>query len=68
MEYLEKNLEEGNFIEIGYITSNGDIANGVSQFTFAGRITYNRNSIEYTCYFWNFSTNYRISCIWWRKY
>jgi hypothetical protein len=42
-----KKLEEGNFIEIGYITSNGDSANGVSQFTFAGRITYNRNSIEY---------------------
>ncbi|MCJ7489925.1 MAG: hypothetical protein MUO87_07275, partial [Thermoplasmata archaeon] len=43
-----KKLEEGNFIEIGYITSNGDSANGVSQFTFSGRITYNRNSIEYT--------------------
>jgi hypothetical protein len=42
-----KKLEEGNFIEIGYITSNGDSANGVSQFTFAGRITYTRNSIEY---------------------
>ena len=42
-----KKLEEGNFIEIGYITSNGDSANGISQFTFAGRITYNRNSIEY---------------------
>ena len=42
-----KKLEEGNFIEIGYITSNGDSANGVNQFTFAGRITYNRNSIEY---------------------
>ena len=42
-----KKLEEGNFIEVGYITSNGDSANGVSQFTFAGRITYNRNSVEY---------------------
>jgi hypothetical protein len=42
-----KKLEEGNFIEIGYITSNGDSANGVSQFVFAGRITYTRNSIEY---------------------
>lgn len=42
-----KKLEEGNFIEVGYITSNGDSANGISQFTFAGRITYNRNSIEY---------------------
>ena len=43
-----KKLEEGNFIEVGYIISNGDSANGVSQFTFAGRITYNRNSVEYT--------------------
>jgi hypothetical protein len=42
-----KKLGEGKFIEIGYITSNGDSANGISQFTFAGRITYNRNSIEY---------------------
>jgi hypothetical protein len=42
-----KKLEEGNFIEVGYITSNGDSGNGISQFTFAGRITYNRNSIEY---------------------
>ena len=43
-----KKLEEGNFIEVGYINSNGDSANGISQFTFAGRITYNRNSVEYT--------------------
>ena len=43
-----KKLEEGNFIEVGYITSNGDSANGISQFTFSGRITYNRNSAEYT--------------------
>jgi hypothetical protein len=43
-----KKLEEGNFIEISYITSNGDGANGISQFTFAGKITYNRNSVEYT--------------------
>ena len=41
-----KKLEEGNFIEVGYITSNGDSANGISQFTFAGRITYNRNSTD----------------------
>ena len=43
-----KKLEEGNFIEVGYITSSGDSANGISQFTFSGKITYNRNSIEYT--------------------
>ena len=43
-----KKLEEGNFIEVNYITSNGDSANGVNQFSFAGRITYTRNGIEYT--------------------
>ena len=43
-----KKLEEGSFVEVGYITSNGDSANGVNQFTFSGRITYNKNAIEYT--------------------
>ena len=43
-----KKLENLSFIEVGYITSNGDSANGINQFTFAGRIKYNRNSIEYT--------------------
>jgi hypothetical protein len=42
-----KKLEEGNFIEVGYVVSNGDSANGISQFTFAGRLVYNRNSVEY---------------------
>jgi hypothetical protein len=46
--FFGKKLEEGNFINVNYITSNGDSANGVSQFNFAGRLTYNRNSIEYT--------------------
>jgi hypothetical protein len=46
--FFGKKLEEGNFININYITSNGDSANGVSQFNFAGRLTYNRNSVEYT--------------------
>ena len=41
-------LQEGNFITANYITSAGDSANGVSQFTFAGRLTYTRNSVEYT--------------------
>jgi len=41
-------LEEGNYITVNYIVSNGDSANGVNQFTFAGRLTYTRNSIEYT--------------------
>jgi len=43
-----KALEEGNFVNVNYITSNGDSANGVNQFVFSGRLTYVRNSIEYT--------------------
>lgn len=43
-----KKLDDGSFIEASYITTNGDSANGISQFTFSGRITYNRNSIGYT--------------------
>ena len=43
-----RKLEEGNFITSNYITSNGDSANGVNSFTFSGRLTYTRNSIEYT--------------------
>jgi hypothetical protein len=43
-----KKLEEGNYINVDYITTSGDSGNGVSQFTFAGRITYTRNSVEYT--------------------
>jgi hypothetical protein len=46
--FFGKKLEEGNFINVNYITSNGDSANSVSQFNFAGRLTYNRNSVEYT--------------------
>ena len=41
-------LQDNNFITVDYITSNGDAANGVSQFTFAGRLVYVRNSQEYT--------------------
>jgi len=41
-------LEEGNYITANYIVSNGDSANGVSQFSYSGRITYTRNGIEYT--------------------
>ena len=43
-----KNLLEGNFINTNYIVSNGDSANGVNQFTFSGKLTYTRNSTEYT--------------------
>jgi hypothetical protein len=43
-----KALQDGNYIEVSYITTNGDSANGVSQFTYSGRIVYTRNSTEYT--------------------
>ena len=43
-----KALEDGNYIQASYITSSGDSANGVNQFTYSGRITYTRNSTEYT--------------------
>ena len=42
-----KKLEEGNYITAEYITSNGDLANGTSNLTFAGDLSYTRNSIEY---------------------
>ena len=43
-----KKLEECNFITANYITCNGDSANGVNQFAFSGKLTYTRNSQEYT--------------------
>ena len=43
-----KALEEGNFITVDYIVSNGDSANGVNQFEFAGNLTYERNGLDYT--------------------
>jgi len=43
-----KALEDGNFITINYITSNGDAANGVSSFNFSGRLRYTRNASSYT--------------------
>jgi hypothetical protein len=42
-----KKLEDNNFIEVNYITSSGDAANGVNNFKFSGRLSYNRNSEEY---------------------
>ena len=42
-----KKLEDNNFIEVNYITSNGDAANGVNNFKFSGRLSYNRNSQDY---------------------
>ena len=40
-------LENNNFITVDYITSSGDAANGISEFTFAGRINYTRNAQTY---------------------
>ena len=43
-----KKLEEGNFITAEYIISSGDSANGISRFTFAGRLSYIRNAQSYS--------------------
>ena len=42
-----KKLEDNNYISVDYITCNGESANGVGQFTFAGRLVYSRNAEEY---------------------
>jgi len=42
-----KKLEEGNYIEVSYITSNGDSANGIDRFSFSGRLVYTRDGQEY---------------------
>ena len=42
-----KALEEGNYITANYIVSNGDTGNGVSSFTFSGRLSYTRNDTTY---------------------
>ena len=43
-----KKLENFNYITINYIITNGESANGISSFTFTGRIVYTRNAQEYT--------------------
>jgi|TARA_B100001250_G_scaffold94802_2_gene79157 hypothetical protein len=42
-----KALQDGNVVEASYIVTSGDSANGISNLTFAGRLTYTRNSIDY---------------------
>ena len=42
-----RKLENGDIVEIEYLTSNGDSGNGVNQFLFNGRLTYSRNGVEY---------------------
>ena len=41
-----KQLQDGNVIEVSYIVTSGDDANGINSFTYAGRLTYTRNSVE----------------------
>ena len=43
-----KALEEGNFITADYIVCNGDSANGVNTFDFAGSLSYARNGSTYS--------------------
>ena len=43
-----KKLEEGNYITVNYIATNGDAGNGISNFAFNGRLTYTRDGNEYT--------------------
>jgi hypothetical protein len=42
-----KALQDGYYVEASYIVTNGDSGNGIGQFSFSGRLTYTRNSIEY---------------------
>ena len=41
-----KALEDGNVVEMSYIVSSGSDGNGVSSFSFAGSISYVRNSVQ----------------------
>ena len=43
-----KKLEEGNYITAEYIVSSGEAANGINNFTFAGSLSYIRNSQSYS--------------------
>ena len=43
-----KKLEEGNYITAEYIVCDGEGANGINNFTFAGRLSYIRNSQSYS--------------------
>ena len=41
-----KKLEDGNVVEMTYITTSGSDANGVTDFVFSGSVSYVRNSVE----------------------
>jgi len=43
-----KKLVNGNVIQVSYVVTSGDSANGVSSLVFSGNLKYTRNSIEYT--------------------
>ena len=43
-----KSLTGGNFVTVDYITCNGDSANGITGFSFAGKLFYTRNNLEYS--------------------
>jgi hypothetical protein len=43
-----KRLVDGNVITMSYVITNGDIANGVSNFTFSGRLVDNNNRVVNT--------------------
>ena len=43
-----KKLEESNYITVRYLATNGDAGNGLSNFSFSGRLTYVRDGQEYT--------------------
>ena len=42
-----KKLEDGNYIKVSYLVTNGDSANGIESFSFSGRLIYTRNGEEY---------------------
>ena len=43
-----KALADGNIVEVSYIISDGSEANGISNLSFSGKCTYNRNAVENT--------------------
>jgi len=43
--FFGKKLEENNYISVNYVISNGENANGLSEFSFSGRLTSNLGGI-----------------------
>jgi len=41
-------LEEGNYVEANYIVSSGNSGNGVSSFSFAGKLSYTLSGVSYS--------------------